>query len=77
MTTQDHRDDTRRALAAGIAHDVPRNRPQPNGKTVLVIGAGGHQLLGGLGRALFWGNFAGLCNAAACLGLYLGLTAGR
>lgn len=33
--------------------------------------------LGGLGRALVWGNFAGLCNAAACLGLYLGLTAGR
>ncbi|MCA1988152.1 MAG: hypothetical protein LDL07_03265 [Desulfarculus sp.] len=33
--------------------------------------------LGGLGRALVLGNFAGLCNAAACLGLYLVLTAGR
>ena len=35
MTTQDHPDDTRRALAAGIAHDVPRNRPQPNGNAAM------------------------------------------
>ena len=33
--------------------------------------------LGGLGRALVWGNAAGLVNAALCLGLYLVLTAGR
>lgn len=30
-----------------------------------------------LGRALIWGNLAGLVNAALCLGLYLRLTAGR
>ena len=35
MTTQDHPDDTRRALTAGIAHDVPRNRPQPNGNAAM------------------------------------------
>lgn len=34
-------------------------------------------IAGGFGWLINLGNFAGLCNAVACLGAYLGLTAGR
>jgi len=32
--------------------------------------------IGNFGRALYWGNLAGLGNAALCLGFYLGITGG-